>query len=127
MGDHDQLKQVFINLCLNSLEAMEEGGALTITVGSDSGQAERAPTLIIEISDTGTGIPAEYLSTIFEPFFTLKDKGTGLGLAICQGIIDYHRGSIAAANRADSSGAIFTLTMPAVEGEDAHEVAASDR
>ena len=127
IGDHDQLKQVFINLCLNSLEAMEEGGALTIAVGSDSGQAERASTLIIEISDTGTGIPAEHLSNIFEPFFTLKDKGTGLGLAICQGIIDYHRGSIAAANRADSSGAIFTLTLPVVEGEDAHEVAASGR
>jgi signal transduction histidine kinase len=127
MGDHDQLKQVFVNLCLNSIEAMGEGGTLTITVGSDSGQEERASTLIMEISDTGTGIPAGYLSTIFEPFFTLKDTGTGLGLAICQGIIDYHRGSIAATNRADSPGAIFTLTLPAAEGEDAHEVPASGR
>jgi two-component system sensor histidine kinase KdpD len=67
------------------------------------------------------------LSTIFEPFFTLKDKGTGLGLAICQGIIDYHRGSIAVTNRADRPGAIFTLTLPAAEGEDAHEVPASGR
>jgi two-component system sensor histidine kinase KdpD len=57
----------------------------------------------------------------------LKDKGTGLGLAICQGIIDYHRGSIAATNRADNPGAIFTLTLPAAEGEDAHEVPASGR
>ena len=127
IGDHEQLKQVFVNLCLNSLEAMGEGGALTIAVGSDSGRAGRASTLVIEISDTGTGIPTEHLPTIFEPFFTLKDKGTGLGLAICQGILDYHRGSIAAANRADSSGAIFTLTLPAVEGENAHEVAASGR
>jgi PAS domain S-box-containing protein len=126
IGDREQLKQVFVNLCLNSLEAMGEGGALTIAVGSDSGQAGRASTLIVEISDTGTGIPTEHLPTIFEPFFTLKDKGTGLGLAICQGIIDYHRGSIAAANRADCPGAIFTLTLPAVEGEDAHEVPASD-
>jgi signal transduction histidine kinase len=127
MGDHDQLKQVFVNLCLNSIEAMGEGGTLTITVGSDSGQEERTSTLIMEISDTGTGIPAEHLSTIFEPFFTLKDMGTGLGLAICQGIIDYHRGSIAATNRTDSPGAIFTLTLPAAEGEDAHEVPASGR
>jgi signal transduction histidine kinase len=125
MGDHDQLKQVFINLCLNSIEAMGEGETLSITVRSDSGHGEWASTLIIEISDTGTGIPTEHLSNIFEPFFTLKDKGTGLGLAICQGIIDYHRGSIAATNRADRPGAIFTLTLPAGEGEDAHEVPAS--
>jgi PAS domain S-box-containing protein len=127
MGDHDQLKQVFVNLCLNSIEAMGEDGTLTITVRSDSGWEGRASTLIIEISDTGAGIPAEHLSNIFEPFFTLKDKGTGLGLAICQGIIDYHRGSIAAANRTDSPGAIFTLTLPAVQGEDAHEIPASGR
>jgi signal transduction histidine kinase len=127
IGDHDQLKQVFVNLCLNSIEAIGEGGTLTITVGSDSGQEERTSKLIIEISDTGTGIPAGHLSNIFEPFFTLKDKGTGLGLAICQGIIDYHRGLIAATNRADSPGAIFTLTLPAAEGEDAHEVPASGR
>jgi PAS domain S-box-containing protein len=127
MGDHDQLKQVFVNLCLNSIEAMGEDGILTITVGSDSGHEEWASTLIIDILDTGPGIPTEHLSTIFEPFFTLKDKGTGLGLAICHGIIDYHRGSIIATNRADSPGAIFTLTLPAAEGEDAHEISASDR
>jgi two-component system nitrogen regulation sensor histidine kinase GlnL len=127
MGDHDQLKQVFINLCINSIEAMREGETLTITVRSDTGHEEWASTLIIEISDTGTGIPAEHLSNIFEPFFSLKDKGTGLGLAICQGIIDYHRGSIAATNRADRPGAIFTLTLPVAEGEDEHEVPASGR
>jgi signal transduction histidine kinase len=127
MGDHDQLKQVFVNLCLNSVEAMGEGGTLAITVASDSGREERASKLIVEISDTGPGIPAEHLADIFEPFFTLKDKGTGLGLAICQGIIDYHRGSIAATNCADSPGAIFTLTLPAAEGEDVHEVPAAGR
>jgi signal transduction histidine kinase/uncharacterized membrane protein len=127
VGDHDQLKQVFVNLCLNSIEAMGEDGTLTITVGSDSGQEEWASTLIIDILDTGPGIPTEHLANIFEPFFTLKDKGTGLGLAICHGIIDCHRGSIVATNRADSPGAIFTLTLPAAEGEDAHEVSASDR
>jgi signal transduction histidine kinase len=127
MGDHDQLKQVFVNLCLNSIEAMGEGGTLAITVRSDGGREGRASELIVEISDTGPGIPAEHLANIFEPFFTLKDKGTGLGLAICQGIIDYHRGSITATNCADSPGAIFTLTLPAAEGEDVHEVPASGR
>jgi signal transduction histidine kinase len=127
MGDHDQLKQLFVNLCLNSIEAMAEGGALTIAIRSDGRHEEWASALIIEISDTGTGIPTEHLSDVFEPFFTLKDKGTGLGLAICQGIIDYHRGSIAAANRPDGPGAIFTLTLPVAEGEDAHEVSAFGR
>ena len=75
MGDHDQLKQVFVNLCLNSIEAMGEGGTLIIAVGGDSRQEERTSNLIIEISDTGTGIPTEHLSNIFEPFFTLKDIG----------------------------------------------------
>ena len=69
MGDHDQLKQVFLNLCLNSIEAMGEGGTLIITVGSDGRQESRTLELIIEISDTGTGIPTEHLSNIFEPFF----------------------------------------------------------
>jgi PAS domain S-box-containing protein len=127
MGDHDQLKQVFVNLCLNSIEAMGDGGTLTITVRSDSGEEGPASKLVIEISDTGAGIPTEHLSNIFAPFFTLKDKGTGLGLAICQGIIEHHRGSIAAANRVNSPGAIFTTTLPAVQGDDAHEVPASGR
>ncbi|HXH11123.1 MAG TPA: ATP-binding protein [Alphaproteobacteria bacterium] len=127
MGDHDQLKQMFVNLCLNSLEAMGAGGTLTIAVRSESGQEGPTYKLIIEISDTGTGIPTEHLSNIFEPFFTLKAEGTGLGLAICQGIIDYHRGSIVATNRADSPGALFTLTLPAAEGEAPHEVPTSDR
>ena len=106
---------------------MGEGGTLAITVRSDGGREGRASELVVEISDTGPGIPAEHLANIFEPFFTLKDKGTGLGLAICQGIIDYHRGSITATNCADSPGVIFTLTLPAAEGEDVHEVPASGR
>jgi PAS domain S-box-containing protein len=127
MGDHDQLKQVFVNLCLNSIEAMGGGGILTITVRSDQGQEGRASKLIIEISDTGTGIPPEQLSHIFEPFFTLKDEGSGLGLAISRGIIDYHRGSVSAANRIDCPGAVFTLMLPAVQGEDVHEVTTPGR
>ena len=125
MGDHDQLKQVFVNLCLNSLEAMGEGGTLKVTVGSINNHAGQPTELIIQIADTGPGIPAEHLAHIFDPFFTLKDEGTGLGLAICRGILDHHRGAISAANNAEGSGAIFTLKLPVAQGVDVYEIAAA--
>jgi PAS domain S-box-containing protein len=121
MGDHDQLKQVFVNLCLNSVEAMGEDGTLTVAVGSQGKHVGQSSELIIQIADTGPGIPAEHLSNIFDPFFTLKDQGTGLGLAICRGIIDYHRGSIAAANRSEGCGAVFTVKLPVPQGVEGYE------
>jgi signal transduction histidine kinase len=121
MGDHDQLKQVFVNLCLNAVEAMEENGTLTVTVESHAQHAGHPTDMRISIADTGPGIPAEHLAHIFDPFFTLKAEGTGLGLAICRGILDHHRGSIAAANSPQGSGAMFTLTIPVAQGVDVHE------
>jgi PAS domain S-box-containing protein len=121
MGDHDQLKQVFVNLCLNSVEAMGEVGTLMVTVESRGKPVGQPSELIIQIADTGSGIPAEHLSTIFDPFFTLKEQGTGLGLAICRGIIDYHRGSITAANSSEDSGAVFTVKLPVVQGVEGYE------
>jgi signal transduction histidine kinase len=121
MGDHDQLKQVFVNLCLNSVEAMGDGGTLTVAVGSQGKHMGQPSELIIEIADTGPGIPAEHLATIFDPFFTLKEQGTGLGLAICRGITDHHRGSIAAANRLEVSGAVFTVKLPVAQGVEGYE------
>jgi PAS domain S-box-containing protein len=121
MGDHDQLKQVFVNLCLNSAEAMGEVGTLMVTVESRGKPAGQPSELIIQIADTGPGIPAEHLSTIFDPFFTLKEQGTGLGLAICRGIIDYHRGSITAANSSEDTGAVFTVKLPVAQGVEGYE------
>ena len=121
MGDHDQLKQVFVNLCLNSVEAMGEVGTLMVTVESRGKPVGQPSELIIQIADTGPGIPAEHLSTIFDPFFTLKEQGTGLGLAICRGIIDYHRGSITAANSSEDSGAVFTVKLPVAQGVEGYE------
>jgi nitrogen-specific signal transduction histidine kinase len=121
MGDHDQLKQVFVNLCLNSVEAMGEVGALMVTVESRGKPVGQSPELVIQIADTGPGIPAEHLSSIFDPFFTLKEQGTGLGLAICRGIIDYHRGSITAANSSEDSGAVFTVKLPVAQGVEVYE------
>jgi two-component system, sporulation sensor kinase E len=121
IGDHDQLKQVFVNLCLNGVEAMGEVGTLMVTVESRDKPVGQPSELIIQIADTGSGIPAEHLSTIFDPFFTLKEQGTGLGLAICRGIIDYHRGSITAANSSEDSGAVFTVKLPVVQGVEGYE------
>jgi signal transduction histidine kinase len=122
MGDHDQLKQVFLNLCLNSLEAMGQDGTLRITAGVERAHHATPAQLWLQIADTGPGIPAEDFATIFEPFVTSKATGSGLGLAICRGIVEQHRGTIAAANRPDGLGAIFTLRFPIVQGEDCYEV-----
>jgi signal transduction histidine kinase len=88
--DKNQMSQVFVNLFLNSIQAMKDGGILRISAKSSNGQ------LIITISDTGKGIPEEILPKVFDPFFTTKgaEKGTGLGLWITQGIIERHGGMI---------------------------------
>jgi len=88
-GDKAQLKQLFLNLFLNSLQAMKDGGELKIEVNSSAdGKA------LVSIADTGEGIPEENLDKIFDPFFTTKKGGTGLGLSICYGIVQSHQGEI---------------------------------
>ncbi|QSO52438.1 PAS domain S-box protein [Alicyclobacillus curvatus] len=88
MCDPNQLKQVFINLVKNAIEAMPDGGRLLIaaTAGKDE------QSVVIRVSDDGMGIPHELLSKIGEPFYTTKDKGTGLGLMVCHQIIESHHG-----------------------------------
>jgi len=88
-GDSQQLRQVFLNLFLNSLEAMDgTGGTLSVAT------ARKGSHLAVTIADTGPGIPKEHLPHLFDPFFTTKPRGTGLGLAVVQGIIQEHRGTI---------------------------------
>jgi signal transduction histidine kinase len=116
-----------VNLCLNSVEAMGKGGILKITVAGQGTPGGQAHEVSIQIADTGPGIPAEHLADIFDPFFTLKDEGTGLGLAICRGIIDYHRGSIAAANNSAGPGAIVTIKIPVVQGVEGYESTVAGR
>jgi signal transduction histidine kinase len=105
IGDAGQFKQVFLNLVLNALQAMESGGQLWIqsSIGQD-GQ----PVLIFK--DSGPGIPETDLDRIFNPFFTTRREGTGLGLAITHRIIQNHGGIIRVAN-APEGGAVFTLTL----------------
>jgi signal transduction histidine kinase/putative methionine-R-sulfoxide reductase with GAF domain len=87
-GDPLKLKQIFLNLALNALDALEKGGQLEI-----SGKTIR-DSVIIEVTDTGSGIESETLSRIFNPFFTTRKEGTGLGLAITHRIVEEHDGEI---------------------------------
>ncbi len=89
-ADSSQMKQVFLNLIINSMQAMPKGGILKIDVG----ETQDKNFLRISISDSGTGIKKENLKNIFEPFFTTKEKGTGLGLFIVHQIIEKHKGTI---------------------------------
>jgi PAS domain S-box-containing protein len=94
-GDRQKLRQVFLNLLTNGGDAMPQGGTLTLRTGPATlPNAKQA--VVIEIADTGTGIPAEFLERIMEPFFTTKEegKGTGLGLAICRRVVQDHLGTM---------------------------------
>ncbi|MEE9442269.1 MAG: ATP-binding protein [candidate division Zixibacteria bacterium] len=110
MADHEQLKQVFLNLIINAKDFMPDGGTLTIDV------SYRNDKLHIVLSDTGCGIPTENLSRIFEPFFTTKEgkSGTGLGLSVCYGIVKEHGGNIIATNN-DGDGSRFDIILPALK------------
>lgn len=90
--DANRIKQALFNLFLNAIEAMPNGGQLT--VASLVSRRSSLETFVIEITDTGSGISPEDLKRIFDPFFSRKDQGTGLGLAIVQGIMEQHRGSV---------------------------------
>jgi len=110
LGDAHQLKQVFLNLILNSFDAMPEGGTLTISLNKTDGVKEQ---VAVSFADSGGGIQKDILSQIFTPFFTTKHHGTGLGLAIANRIILNHNGSIEAYN--SEQGAVFTITLPLIE------------
>ncbi len=109
-GSPDQLKQVFLNICLNSAEAMDQSGNLHIAVAVETNR--EFAEMVMTFADTGPGIRADVLDTIFEAFVTSKNDGSGLGMAICKDIVGLHRGTIGAANRSDRSGAIFTIRLP---------------
>ena len=88
-GDKSQLKQLFLNLFLNALQAMKEGGQMKVEVSALEGQR-----VLVAVTDSGEGIPEENLDKIFDPFFTTKKGGTGLGLSICYTIVKTHHGDI---------------------------------
>jgi len=105
----DQLRQVFLNLLLNAQQAMEKGGRITI-ITSLYEQALQ-PTISVQISDTGCGIPEAELSRIFEPFFSTRTKGTGLGLWVTQDIVRHHGGRIEVTSE-EGAGTTFNVILP---------------
>jgi signal transduction histidine kinase len=107
--DPKQIQQVFLNLILNAVQAMQDGGTLTIT----SAVVERkgTPVVSIAIADTGPGIPPQILGKIFTPFFTTKAQGTGLGLAICYKLVEQHNGTLSVASEG-GAGTVFTVELP---------------
>jgi len=106
-ADPDQISQVLLNLFINALHAMPEGGTLNVTV------KPQANVVALVIADTGHGIPREHLGKIFTPFFTTKEvgKGTGLGLTVVHGIIEEHGGSITVDSE-PGKGTTFTILLP---------------
>jgi C4-dicarboxylate-specific signal transduction histidine kinase len=109
-GIADQIKQVFLNICLNAIEAMQpDGGDLFVDICF----SENKEMAGISFRDNGPGISSENLSQLFEPFFTTKDSGTGLGLSICYDIIQRHSGEIAVES-VPGKGSSFTVWLPIV-------------
>ncbi len=109
LGDRQQLSQVFLNMVLNALDAMPEGGTLDISVRNTKDRA----FVEVEFADTGVGIPVHQLNRIFDPFFSTKPqaKGTGLGLSVSLGIIRQHGGDINVESQVNA-GTKFTITLP---------------
>ena len=125
LGDLTQLHQVLLNLCLNARDAMPQGGKLTIKLENAFLNPQSATALvdakagryvIINVGDTGSGIPSEFIDKIFEPFFTTKEigKGTGLGLSMVLAIVKSHGGFVSVESKA-GQGTIFKVYLPAME------------
>ena len=117
-GDPIKLQQVLMNLVLNARDAMPQGGKLQIAT------RQRGDDVLLEVSDTGTGIAREHLGKVYDPFFTTKGvgKGTGLGLSVSYGIIQEHRGSISVSSE-PGRGTTFRLALPAAADAATHAAA----
>jgi signal transduction histidine kinase len=111
LADKELLKQVFLNLGKNAIEAMDGGGNLIIREFSSPCEPDK---IALEFRDTGPGIPADVLDKVFDPFFTTKPQGTGLGLSVCQRIVHDLRGNIEVAS--DRNGTQFIVWLPCFEG-----------
>jgi len=105
------MRQSFVNIALNGVEAMQKGGRLTVTTRPlpEQGSVE------VVFADNGRGIPPEVMQRIFDPFFTTKEKGTGLGLSVVYGIIERHHGHLSAESD-EGKGARFTIRLPVARG-----------
>src|SRR4030095_11628638 len=104
-ADHEYFRQTLLNLILNGLQAMPEGGTLTMEAKTSNGN------FLISVTDPGIGNAAEKPNRIFEPYYTTKAKGCGIGLAIARRIIEAHGGKITVTNEA-GGGCRFLISLP---------------
>ncbi|BDG09272.1 sensor histidine kinase [Anaeromyxobacter paludicola] len=104
-ADADMLRQAFLNLCVNALQAMPEGGALRASARAEGGE------VLVEVRDSGPGIPPEVAAHVFEPFYTTKASGTGLGLAIVRQAAETHGGAVEVESP-PGGGALFRMRLP---------------
>ena len=109
--DPQKMEQVFINLIINSIQAMPKGGRLTISTSQQRNKQ------LISFADTGIGIPAEKIRDIFKPFFTTKHRGAGLGLNISYNIVKFHSGALKVESEV-GKGSKFTIVLPRVDSND---------
>lgn len=135
--DATQIHQVLLNLCVNARDAMPGGGTLTLSaentildadIAAINPESKTGPFLLLEVADTGTGIPPGLLEKIFDPFFTTKGlgKGTGLGLSTVIGIVKNHGGFVKVASRLNE-GSRFQVYLPALASEGASRLVAPSR
>jgi PAS domain S-box-containing protein len=125
-GDRTQIHQVLLNLCVNARDAMAKGGNLSLRAANVtlngatidvSADLKPGPYILLQVSDTGAGIPAGIMERIFDPFFTTKGhgKGTGLGLCTASGIVKAHGGAISVSSKVNH-GTVFSVYLPAAPG-----------
>ena len=115
MADRDKLKQIVVNILLNSMDAVPDGGELIISSGVIISEDEGKEVATFQFKDTGQGISDDVLAHVFEPFYTTKPEGVGLGLAVCKSIIEQHGGSISIQTEKQgnvSGGTLITFTIP---------------
>jgi len=103
-ADEVRLEQVLLNLLVNAMEAMPDGGRLTVSMSPG------AESVVFKVSDTGSGIPPDFQQSVFDPYFTTRSEGTGLGLALCDKIIRQHSGSIDF--QTSEAGTTFEVSLP---------------
>jgi signal transduction histidine kinase len=104
-GHRDRLKQAFLNLATNALEAMPTGGRLSVAVESQNGSVS------VAVRDTGPGIPADILGKIFNMYYTTKDGGTGIGLHVARSVVEAHGGEIEV-DTGPGAGTCFHISLP---------------
>jgi len=110
-GDPEKLRQAFLNLILNGVQATARGGSLTISAAPIVDGEDALPFVRISFADTGEGMAPDDLERIFEPFYTTKEGGTGLGLAITQRIVESHGGRIEVES-GRGKGTVFRILLP---------------